>query len=70
MQPEHRLVYSSGVYSATFRSADLAPNLGRSVRSGQWQIMATADFHGSTTTAAGAVTVFRQVYLPLVLRGY
>jgi len=62
------LVYSGGVYTATFRPADLAPNLGGSVRGGEWQIVATADYYGSTSTAAGAVTVFRQVYLPLIIR--
>jgi hypothetical protein len=40
------------------------------VRDRQWQIAATADFYGSTTTAAGAVTVFWQVYVPLVMRDH
>jgi len=43
-------------------------DLGGSVGGGQWQIVATADYYGSTGTAAGTVTVFRRVYLPLILR--
>jgi len=64
------LVYGSEVYTASFRPIDLGPNLGGSVRGGQWQIAATVDYYGSTATAVSAVTVFQQVYLPLVLRGH
>ena len=62
------LVYSTGVYTASFRPTDLAPNLGGGVKGGEWQIVATADYYGSASTAAGAVTVFRQVYLPFIVR--
>jgi len=62
------LMRSGEVYTTTFRPADLAPNLGGTVRGGQWQITVTSDYLGSTSTATETVTVFCQLYLPLILR--
>jgi hypothetical protein len=54
-----------GVYVAAFRPADLSSELG-----GVWTIEATADYKGSSATAAASVLVLREVYLPLVLRNH
>jgi hypothetical protein len=64
------LVYGGGVYTATFRPADLAPNLGGSVSGGQWQIVATADYYGGTAKDSATSTVRYELYLPLILRSY
>jgi hypothetical protein len=54
-----------GDYVAAFRPADLSSALG-----GVWAIEATADYKGSSATAAASVLVLREIYLPLILRNH
>jgi hypothetical protein len=52
-------------YVAALRPADLSAELG-----GVWAIDATADYKGSSGTAAASVLVLRELYLSLVLRNH
>jgi len=64
------LIEEDGAYVASFRPVDLAPNLGGTVRGGEWWITATADYFGSEVDAVTSVTVVYRLYLPLILRNY
>jgi hypothetical protein len=64
------LVPQGGAYIAAFRPVDLAPNLGGTVRGGEWWITVMTDYQGGNPGAITRVTVLHQLYLPLVLRNY
>jgi len=64
------LVEEDGAYTASFRPVDLAPNLGGTIRGGEWWITATADYYGSEVDTVTSVTVLYRLYLPLILRNY
>lgn len=51
-------------YVASFRPIDLAPNLGGTIRGGEWQIEVVADYYGSKPAAINKITVLHQLYLP------
>jgi hypothetical protein len=64
------LVPQGGAYIAAFRPVDLAPNLGGTVRGGEWWITVMTDYQGGNPGAITKVTVLHQLHLPLVLRDY
>ena len=51
------LVSGGGVYTMAFRPIDLEPNLGGAILGGQWEILAMAEYYGSTTVASATATV-------------
>jgi formylglycine-generating enzyme required for sulfatase activity len=51
------LTLGTDSYIAALHPVDLAPNLSGGVTGGQWRIVATAEYHGSTVTDTDLVTV-------------
>ncbi len=66
------LVWDGARYSASLRPADLAPSLGGAIEIGEWQIQTTAEYYGSTTSAAAQIEVYEcsscRVFLPLMVK--